>query len=119
MLGLLHQLELAVEVRSSIEIFVDAGEAEVRDFVNRAQLLQHSKPDIGRRDLGALEANGIFDGECELFEGLGRDRTTFGRCSEASNQFLASERLGPTIGLDDRELRMINAFERGETMGAS
>ncbi|MFT4867398.1 MAG: hypothetical protein ACI8RE_003600, partial [Ilumatobacter sp.] len=51
--------------------------------------------------------------------GLRRDRTTLGRCSQASNQFLASERLGPTIGLDDRELRMINAFKRRETMGAS
>ena len=119
MLGLLHQLELAVEVRGSIEIFVDTGETEVRNFVNRAQLLQHSEPDIGRRDLGALQANRIFDGECELFERLGRDRATLGRCSEPSNQFLASERLGPTIGLDDRELRMINAFERGETVGAS
>ena len=118
-LGLLHQFELAVEVSRSVEIFVDAGETEVRDFVNRAQLLQHSEPNIGRRNLGALQANRIFDGHCELFEGLGRHRATLGRCSKASNQFLASEQLGPTVRLDNRELRMINAFKRGETMGAS
>ena len=82
-------------------------------------MLQHNEPDIGRRDLGALQSQGIFDSEGKFFEGHGAHRAAFGRCSQTSNQFLAGERLGPTIGLDDRELRMIDTLERGETMGAS
>ena len=58
---LAEQLDLAVEVGGGVEVLVHAGEAQVGDLVDGAELVEHEQPDVGARRLGAGEADRILD----------------------------------------------------------
>ena len=114
---LAQQLDLAVEVGRRVEVLVDAGETEVGDLVECAQVVEHQQPDLGARRLGATEAHGVLDRVGDALDLLERDRRDpWWRRARPADDLGPLERLDATMGLDHGERHLVDALERGEAV---
>ena len=113
---LAQQLDLAVEVGRRVEVLVDAGETEVGDLVECAQVVEHQQPDLGARRLGATEAHGVLDRVGDALDLLERDGATLGGGEQTTDDLGPLERLHATVGLDHGERHLVDALERGEAV---
>ena len=87
-------VDLALERLEILEALVDAGEPDVGDLVDAAELLHRERPDARRRHLthaGAAQFG--FDGVGRGLRGAGWDRSPGQRLAQARDEPVAIELL--------------------------
>jgi len=96
-----QRVDLLAQLLKALEALVDAGEADVRDLVDLAQLVHGRLADDPRRDLGrATRAQGSLDLFGRLLRRVGRDRPPGERLGQARRKLVAIELLAPTVALE-------------------
>src|SRR6478735_12200990 len=99
-----ERVDLALQRLEVLEALVDAGEADVGDLVDAAELLHRQRADAGRRDLGDAGGTQLgFDGVGGGFGGPVRDGPAGQGFAETGNEPVAIELLAHAIALDDDE----------------
>src|SRR6185503_19561624 len=99
-----ERVDLALQRLEVVEALVDAGEPDVGDLVELAELLHRERADARRRDLGrALRAELSLDLVGGLLGGVVGDRPAGQRLAESRRELLAIELLAGAVALDDHE----------------
>src|SRR5579883_837408 len=94
---------------------VDAGEANIGDFVQVTQALHYAlADDAAGQFLLALPVELLFDLRRSVLDLCYRERAFLACLTDAHKQFLSVERLAPLIALDDHELGLLHALVGAE-----
>src|SRR6476659_7408632 len=114
-----ERIDLALQVLQVIEALVDAGEPDVGDLVELAELVLGERPDPGRVHLGrAFGAQLGLDLVGGTLGGIIRARATGQRLAEAGGELLAVELLAGPVALDDHEAGRLDPLVGREPGGA-
>src|SRR6187200_2238566 len=99
-------IDLALERLEVLEALIDAGEPDVGDLVDAAELLHGQRADARRRDLGhAGGAQLGFDGVGGCFGGAVRHGPPGQGLAQTGDKSIAVELLADAVALDDDEPR--------------
>lgn len=101
-----------LEIGETVEIAIDAGESEVRDFVELSQWLQNREPDLLARDLRTPRGSELlFHLLREPSQRIFIDTATLARLANARNDLLATERFSDPGPLDYGESQLLHRRE--------
>lgn len=107
-----------MEVGRSVEVLVDAGEAQVGDFVDDAELIEDGQTDVGAGDSRTEQSHRVLDDGGDGLEPLVGHVAPLRCCAQPADELLAVERFAPAVRLDHGQWRVIDTFERREALRA-
>jgi len=107
-----------MEVGRSVEVLVDAGEAQVGDFVDDAELIEDGQADVRAGDGRTEQSHRVLDDGGDGLEPLVRHVAPLRRSAQPADEFLAVERFAPAVRLDHGQWSVIDTFERREALRA-
>ena len=95
---------------------VDAGEADVSNFIHRAQAIHHEFADDATGEFLFAEAiEFLFDLFYGIFDFTSGKWTFLASFTDAHREFLAIEGLASLVTFDDHEVKFLDAFVGAET----